>query len=195
MTTDTLHPLAAEYLKRLQRAARRLPPDRRAELVAEIESHLAEGLDPRATEPEARNVLERLGAPEAIVAAEQPASTEPAGGRGTKELAAVLLLVFGGFIAGIGWLVGVVLLWSSNAWTTREKWVGTLLVPGGLALPFFILSMPRLSSGSCVSTGNGHQHCTTDGGGDIIWLVIAAILVLASIASAMYLSNRARRAP
>jgi HAAS len=195
MTTDTLHPLAAEYLKRLQRVARRLPPGRRAELVAEIESHLAEALAPGAGEPEARNVLERLGAPEAIVAAEQPGTAKPVTARGTKEMAAVLLLVFGGFIAGIGWLVGVILLWSSTAWITREKWIGTLVVPGGLALPFFILSMPRLSNDSCVRTGNGHQHCTTDGGGDIIWIVIVAILVLASIASAMYLSNRARRAP
>jgi HAAS domain-containing protein len=195
MTTDTLHPLAAEYLKRLQRAARRLPPDRRAELVAEIESHLAEALDPMAPEPEARNVLERLGAPEAIVAAEQPGTAKPVTARGTKEMVAILLLLFGGFIAGVGWLVGVILLWGSSAWITREKWIGTLVVPGGLALPFFILSMTSLSSESCVRTGNGHQHCTTDGGGHITWIVISAILVLAPIASAMYLANRARRAP
>jgi hypothetical protein len=195
MSADTLHPLAAEYLKRLERAARPLAPDRRVELVAEIKSHLAEALDPRATEPEARNVLERLGAPEAIVAAEEPGAAKPVTARGTKELVAVLLLLFGGFIAGIGWLVGVILLWSSSAWITREKWIGTLVVPGGLALPFFILSMTSLSSDSCVSTGNGHRHCTTDGGGEIAWIVISAILVLASIASAMYLTNRARRAP
>jgi hypothetical protein len=193
MTTDTLHPLATEYVKRLQRAARRLPPDRRAELIAEIESHLAEALHPRATEPEARNVLERLGTPEAIVAAEQPASAEPAGGRGTKEMAAVLLLLFGGFIAGIGWLAGVVILWSSKAWTTREKWIGTLVIPGGLATPFFILGV-RLTSESCVRTAHGAEHCTTKGGGQIILIVISAILVLASIASAKYLTNRARRA-
>jgi hypothetical protein len=195
MTTDTLHPLAAEYLKRLRRAARRLPPDRRTELVAEIESHLAEGLDPRATESEARGVLERLGAPEAIVAAEEPGAAKPVAARGTKEMVAILLLLFGGFIAVIGWLVGVILLWGSSAWITREKWIGTLVVPGGLALPFFILSMTSLSRESCVSTGNGHQHCATDGGGNIAWIVLSAILVLAPIASAMYLANRARRAP
>jgi hypothetical protein len=194
MTTDTLHPLAAEYLKRLRRAARRLPPERRAELVAEIESHLAEALDPLATEPEARNALERLGAPEAIVAAEQPGPDKPVTARGTKEMAAILLLLFGGFIAGFGWLVGVILLWGSSAWTRREKWIGTLVTPGGLALPFFIVGMTSLSSESCVSTRNGHEHCTTAGGGHITWIVISAILVLAPIASAMYLANRARRA-
>lgn len=193
MTTDTLHPLATEYVKRLRRVARRLPPERRTELVAEIESHLAEALDPRAAEPEARDVIERLGTPETIVAAEQPASTEPAGARGTKEMAAVLLLLFGGFIAGIGWLVGVVLLWTSSAWTTREKWVGTLFVPGGLATPFIILGV-RLTRESCVRTAHGSEHCTTDGRGQIILIVISAILVLASIASAKYLTSRARRA-
>jgi hypothetical protein len=195
MTTDTLHPLATEYVKRLRRAARRLPPERRAELIAEIESHLAEALGPRAAEPEARNVIERLGAPETIVAAEQPGSAEPAGARGTIELFAVLLLVFGGFIAGIGWLVGVVLLWSSRAWTTREKWVGTLVIPGGLATPFVILGMTSLSSDSCVRTGSGSRHCAAGAGGDIAWFVISAILVVASIAGAKYLTNRARRAP
>jgi hypothetical protein len=192
MTTSTLHPLAAEYVKRLQRAARRLPPDRRADLVAEIESHLAEALDPRATEAEARHAFERLGAPEAIIAAEQPASAEPAGGRGTKEMAAVLLLLFGGFIAGIGWLVGVILLWSSSAWLTREKWIGTLVIPGGLATPFFIAGI-SLSNESCVRTPNGPEHCTA--GANITWIVLMAILALAAIGSAKYLTNRARRAP
>ena len=193
MTTDTLHPLATEYVKRLRRAARRLPLERRTELVAEIESHLAEALDPRAAEPEARHVIERLGAPETIVAAEQPASTEPAGARGTRELAAVLLLLFGGFIAGIGWLVGVVLLWSSSAWSTREKWVGTLVIPGGLATPFFLAGV-SLSRESCSRTEGGVEHCTTGASGQIVWLIVAAILVLAPIASAKYLASRARRA-
>jgi hypothetical protein len=37
MTTDTLHPLAADYLERLRRAARSLPPGRRRDLLADIE--------------------------------------------------------------------------------------------------------------------------------------------------------------
>ncbi len=39
MRTDTLHPLAAEYLERLRRAGRGLPSGRRRELLAEIEGH------------------------------------------------------------------------------------------------------------------------------------------------------------
>ena len=76
MTTDTLHPLAAKYLERLRRAARGLPPDRRRELLAEIEGHLSEAIDPSASEAQALTVLEKLGEPEAIIAAEAPEADE-----------------------------------------------------------------------------------------------------------------------
>jgi hypothetical protein len=39
----------------------------------------------------------------------------------------------------VGWLAGLVLLWSSRAWTTRDKWIGTLVIPGGLATAFAAL--------------------------------------------------------
>jgi uncharacterized membrane protein len=195
MTIDTQHPLAADYLKRLRRAARRLPPGRRRELVAGIEAHLAEALHPWATDPEARDVLDRLGPPEAIVGAAQPSAVaKRAKPRGTKEWLAVALLLFGGFFAGFGWLVGVILLWSSRAWTLREKCIGTLLVPGGLATPFVILGTASRGR-SCTRIGDGAQHCTgATSSSDITWLVVVAILVLASVGSAMYLSRRARTA-
>jgi hypothetical protein len=195
MTIDTQHPLAADYLKRLRRAARRLPPGRRAELLAEIEAHLAEALDPRATDPEARNVLDRLGTPAAIVGAEQPGVVVTrADPRGTREWLAVALLLFGGFFAGFGWLAGAILLWSSRAWTAREKLIGTLLVPGGLATPFVILGTAS-GGGSCTRIGNGPRHCTGEtSSSDIIWLVVVAVLVLASIGGSMYLARRARTA-
>ena len=75
MTTDTLHPLAAEYLERLRRAGRGLPPGRRRELLAEIEGHLSEAIDPGASDAQALTVLDRLGDPEAIIAAETPQRT------------------------------------------------------------------------------------------------------------------------
>ena len=77
--------------------------------------------------------LDRLGEPEEIVAAEQPRPAAPADPRGTREWAAIILLLLGGFIAFVGWIVGLILLWSSRAWTTRDKLIGTLLWPGGLA--------------------------------------------------------------
>lgn len=57
MTTHTLHPLAAGYLQRLRRAGRGLPPGRLRELLAEIEGHLSEAIDPSASDAQALTVL------------------------------------------------------------------------------------------------------------------------------------------
>ena len=132
MTTDTLHPLAAEYLQRLRRAGRGLPPGRRRELLAEIEGHLSEAIDPSASDAQALTVLDKLGEPDAIIAAETQPQDELPPRRGTKEWAAIILLLFGGFLFAVGWFAGLVLLWSSRAWTTRDKWINARH-PGGLA--------------------------------------------------------------
>jgi Domain of unknown function (DUF4190) len=62
--------LVEDYLRRLDAAASTLPPDRRAELVSEIREHLQEGLRQSETNDEVsvRNLLERIGPPEEIVA-------------------------------------------------------------------------------------------------------------------------------
>jgi hypothetical protein len=93
MTTDTLHPLAAEYLKRLCRAGRGLPPGRLRELLAEIEGHLSEAIDPTASDAEALTVLDKLGESDAIIAAETPDPDEVPARRGTSEWAAIILLL------------------------------------------------------------------------------------------------------
>ena len=167
MTTDTLHPLAADYLQRLRRAGRGLPPGRLRELLAEIEGHLSEAIDPSASDAQALTALDKLGEPEAIIAAETQPQDELPPRRGTKEWAAIILLLFGGFIFGVGWFVGLILLWSSRAWTTRDKWIGTLVVPGGLATGVFI-GLIVFSVGAtkhiCTSVAGGLQHCSPAGG-------------------------------
>jgi hypothetical protein len=195
MSTDTLHPLAADYLQRLRRAGRRLPPDRLRELLAEIEGHLAEAIDPTATDAEAMTVLDRLGEPEAIIAAEMPPSDEPPARRGTKEWAAIILLLVGGFAFAIGWVVGLVLLWSSRAWTTRDKWIGTLVIPGGLAT-IVLIGLVAIGSPTkklCYGIAGGVQHCTNAPGQStpILGVVVFALLVLAPIATSIYLARRA----
>jgi HAAS len=88
MTTATLHPLAHEYLERLRTAARRLSHEARREPPADIEAHLAEAIPPDATDADPLNMLERLGDPAEIVAAEAPPSA-PEDPRGTREWAAI----------------------------------------------------------------------------------------------------------
>ncbi len=195
MTTSTLHPLAAEYLKRLRRAGRGLPPGRLRELLAEIEGHLSEAIDPSASDAQALTVLDKLGEPEAIIAAEAPASDEFPSRRGTKEWTAIILLLFGGFILAVGWFVGLVVLWSSRAWTTRDKWIGTLVIPGGLATSAFVglIAIGAATKKLCRVSAGGVAHCTNVGHStpSVLGVAVFALLVLAPIATSVYLARRA----
>jgi hypothetical protein len=165
--------MVADYLERLERAAVGLPPDRRSELLEGIAEHISSA--DAADEAEVRTLLDRLGEPEEIVAAARedlpaggwppgpgwgPAGLAPAP-RGTGlELAAVLMLTLGSFLPVAGWLVGVVLLWTSSLWRVREKLLGTLVVPLGPGGIFLFGALLPLTSGSTVCTGSA----STQGG-------------------------------
>jgi HAAS domain-containing protein len=196
MTTQVLHPLAADYLERLRAAARRLPRGRREELIADIEVHLTEAIAPDAGDAEALTVLDRLGTPEDIIEAEEPAglSTDA---RGIHEWAAVILLLFGGFVVGVGWLVGLILLWSSRNWTVKEKWLGTLVVPGGWAAVWVVLNTPVTSGQSCVSVSGQATHCTggPSTGSQILAFAVLAFFVLGPLFTAVFLARRAKTPP
>jgi HAAS len=74
--------LVAEYLQRLEAAAATLPPGRQSELVAEVREHIDAALQEGGVRDEVhvRNVLERLGTPAEIVAADadpQPPALQP----------------------------------------------------------------------------------------------------------------------
>lgn len=204
----TAHPAAERYLKELDQALTDLPRDRRQEIVDEIRGHIEEATPSGAADAHVRNVLEDLGDPQTIAteARERLGITAKSGGAG--EAAAIVLLLIGGFIIplpmqpfilpGIGWLVGVVLLWISPVWERREKVIGTLIVPGGLALPYFLRFVsiggevckavesrpgrrPRLDVSTCYSTGPEP------------WMmaIVIGLLAVAAIASAIYLGKRA----
>jgi hypothetical protein len=196
MTTQVLHPLAADYLERLRVAARRLPRGRREELIGEIEVHLTEAIAPDAGDAEALTVLDRLGTPQDIIEAEEPDSAS-ADARGVHEWAAVILLLFGGFVFGVGWLAGLVLLWSSRNWTAKEKWLGTLVVPGGWASVFFVMATTITSGPSCVSVSGSPPHCTggPSTGSQILALALLAFFVLGPLFTAVFLARRAKTPP
>jgi hypothetical protein len=197
MTTNTLHPLAAEYLQRLRRAGRGLPAGRLRDLLAEIEAHLSEAIDPSASDAQALAVLDKLGEPGAIITAERPYPDELPDRRETTKWATIILLLFGGFIFGVGWFAGLILLWSSRAWTARDKWIGTLVIPGGLATSVFIglVAIGVPGKKICRVTPGGVQHCTNAGGGStastVLGVAVFACLVLAPIATSVYLARRA----
>jgi hypothetical protein len=128
------------YLHGLEEELRDLPPARRRELLEDIREHIAEALAeiPEGEEAEVRNILDRVGEPAVI--AEEPRErfgikrVKP----GIREILTLILLPLGGFFWVIGWAVGAILLATSQVWTSREKVIGLLVVPGRL-LPAFPL--------------------------------------------------------
>ncbi len=117
------------------------------------------------------------------------------------EWAAVLLL-FGGIVFPVlGWLAGVVLLWASGRWTTAEKLLGTLVVPGGLLLPVALLVVVP---GETCSTGSfgpvdgpmvtTPETCTGFSLPPAVGIPLLAILLVAPVYVAIRLANRAGRA-
>ena len=75
----TVRTLVDAYISELTAAARVLPAQRRAELIADVQEHIEAALGTAGAGDEAavRNVLERLGSPDEIVAAERDEGQPP----------------------------------------------------------------------------------------------------------------------
>lgn len=197
----TSSPLARDYLDDLREiATRRLGPSHAAELVDDIRAHIDAAIS--SGRPVAE-VLERLGGPAEIVAAEappeptahdRPAPSVPAGPRlRVREVLAIALLLVGLPLAGIGWLVGAVLLWLSDRWSTRDKLIGTLLWPGGLGLFLAVGLLPgEMSATVCDASG---CTTTTSGGTSLppwLGIVLAVVLVAVPLWTSVHLARSAR---
>jgi len=196
---STLHPAATAYLQQVRREGRDLPDDRLAELLIDLEDHLSAAIPADASEADAREVLARFGDPREIIDAERPELIVTAERRGTREWAAVFLLLFGFIAAGIGWVVGVILLWRSRAWTTRDKLIGTLVLPGGLLMTvlLLLLALGRPRKEICTNHtyyGTIVMHCThtPSSGPSTLGSITLVLLALTPIATAVYLARRAR---
>jgi uncharacterized membrane protein len=207
MSTST-DKLVEDYLDPLERELADFPSARRRELVQEISEHIAEARVALESESEAdvRNLLDRMGDPADIAAeARSPvAETAPEGApiverrsRALDVAALILLLIGGVVIPVIGWLVGVVLLWISSAWTARQKLLGTLIVPGGLALPLGLLVLAT-SSATCVQVpvagAPNPIACSSGGSGsETLGTIVVILLAFASVATVAYLARRMNR--
>lgn len=220
MTARTVDQLVADYLARLDRAAGVLPPTRRDELIEEIRGHIesARAAGAAADEAAVRTMLDRLGEPEEIVAAAHDA--EPSTGPGVAggpaqpavvaarpgtglELAAVLLLTLGSFIPLLGWAVGAFLLWGARRWTTREKLLGTLVIPGGPGMVLWLVAFaPGQACGATMEVADdGTVLSTTEvctGFALPAWLgvllFIALLVMPFVVAGLLYSQARARAA-
>ncbi|MGW6200523.1 HAAS signaling domain-containing protein [Kribbella sp. NPDC055110] len=137
--------LVDAYLKYLTKAAEPLPESRRTDLLADVTSHIAEARAAGATsEDDVRRMLQRLGDPDDLVAASTDGLVLVDRYRPTfrgREVLALTLLALGGFLVLVGWVVGAVLLWTSDRWTRGEKWLGTLVWPFGFVFVYFIVTL------------------------------------------------------
>jgi HAAS domain-containing protein len=121
------------YLARLEQALADLPPPRRAELLDDVRTHIAEARRGLADETDADllNVLDKLGDPADIAAdARERLGAQPAMPVGMLEIAAIVALV-------LVWPAGIALVWLSSTWSQRDKLIATVLFPGaflGLAM-------------------------------------------------------------
>jgi hypothetical protein len=188
----TTHPLADDYLRRLEHSARALPRHEREELVGAIRDHLDSGLRPDATEADVRNLLDELGPPEDIVAAARPA--QPPARRGAREAFALILLVTG-LPPILGWLVGVGLLLWSPLWTARQKLLGILVWPGGYILLLGVMGA-LANTRSCPVPADGPSGTATScvsSGLSPWWIIVAIIIAAAPLLVATYLYRAAGR--
>lgn len=188
------------YLRALEVHLGPLPVHRRRQLVADVADHIAEARDGSgaADDPATvRAILERVGDPADIAAetlAVEPPRGEVAGGAsGRGDAWAPWLLLLGGFALGIGWVVGAVLLLGSSAWRARDKAIGLLLWPFGLAGILFLLGLPAASTAStasgCSSVGPGSATACTPSahGAPVLGLVVLAAVVVVQAASTWWL--------
>ena len=150
--------LVRDYIRRLEAAAGPLPAERRVELAGEVREHIETALAEagRRDEVTVRNVLERLGPPEEIVAAETEPGSEPASSSsvattrspwGPIEIIALILLSVGAVLLPvIGPLLGLVFAWLSTQWTTPQKLVATGIVFALLVLPVLLVLFARTAA-------------------------------------------------
>ena len=183
MTTMRRDSLVDDYLRRLEAAAAGLPRERRAELVGEIEEHVAAALGEAGDDEAAvRNVLERLGSPEEIAAAARPPEVVLESGR--FETATLVVLSASFVLPGLGYLIGAGMVLASKAWDGRDKTIG-LVIP-----PFVVLfgAIVVLVGAADVAEGDSF-----DSGLGPLEIAVLAANVLSGFVAAAYLASRLRR--
>jgi HAAS domain-containing protein len=205
MTAVHADQLVDGYISRLELALLDLPPERRREIVDDIRTHIADerGNLEHETDADLLNLLERLGEPADIAAAARDGqSTSRQGGPGGRfGLIEVLALI----LTPLVWPAGVVLLWLSAAWTTRQKLLGTLIWPGGY--PGLLILLPLVLA-------IGHRGgCATqfDDQGRVVWttcpselqqtlaaiatVIVVVIALLLPVGVGIYLATRLKARP
>ena len=126
--------LVRRYLAQLDAALRGIDASRRAEILADVHGHIEEGRIELAPDDVAsvRTLLDRVGDPAAIAA---EAGAPPPSTR-RWDAWAPWLIIFGPVASGLGWIAGMVILWTSPTWSRRDQLIATVVPPIGLVTLF-----------------------------------------------------------
>jgi hypothetical protein len=174
--------LVRRYLAQLDAALQGLDASRRKEILTNVRRHIEQGqtgLDPDDA-ASVRTLLSRVGDPAAI-AAEAGA---PSPGSRRWDAWAPWLIIFGPVASGLGWIAGVVILWTSPTWTRRDQLIATFVPPAGLVALFFGLVAALHAAADCswhVAVLHAPAGCTTRG--VTLPLGVAILLVVAGLAA------------
>ncbi len=197
-------PTVEAYLDRLEKELVDLPDDRRRELIDEIRGHIDEALAsmPDPSEADVRNVLDRLGEP-ADIAAEARERFDITRVTPTwRDWAAVVLLPFGALLIKVigvwgvlGWVLGAILLLSSPIWSRRDKILGLVLFPGGLALPAVLLVASGQVCSAATVNGRSVESCTGFSLAPALGIPLLIVLVVTPLAVAAHLAATLRSSP
>ena len=184
MTQGIEEPEVRSYLAALQARLAHLPADQTDEILFGVREHIAEAME-RGGQP-ATGILAGLGSPDDIAAGlaapDAPARQLPQAAPARRHqdstmwvVATCILLPFGVFLAGIGWLFGVAGLWMGTRWKRWEKIMGTVLLPGGVLGAGYLAALPfRMVAGPAQDAASGSNPLLPG-------LPLGGTLVLASL--------------
>ncbi len=121
-------------------------------------------------------------------------------GRGiVLEVGALVLLTLGSLVSWVGWVGGVLLLWTSDRWTRRDKLLGTLVLPGGLLPAWAFARGPATTTCVSLVTGSGASTTSTPRTCDPmpfplpVMVLVQVVLVLAPLVTVAVLGWHVRR--
>jgi hypothetical protein len=174
--------LVWRYLARLDASLRGVDASRREEILAEVHGHIEEGrtgLDPDDA-ASVRTLLDRVGDPAAIAA---EAGAPPPGSR-RWDAWAPWLIIFGPVASGLGWVAGMLILWTSPTWSRRDQLIATLVPLAGLMALFFgLLAALRATAGCSGHALALHASAGCTAKGFTLPLGVAILLAVAGLAA------------
>lgn len=177
--TITEHPLVKSYLATVALETAGLSPERRNELLADLEEHIAVALGESASGDDGiRTVLARLGDPRTIAATalgDEPPAPQVNRGRILALLGLLAatgpLTVFAPLLGGPALIGAIWWLWTAPQWRNRDKAIATA---AALVPPLFAVSQWVLPAGT-LNFGLG------------VFVLVLLIVPLLPVAAAVYL--------